>query len=602
MCGILGAYSGAQPLGSPPFTARDLDRMTHRGPDGQGWYVAPNALMGFRRLAIIDLAGGAQPLFSEDEQVVLTINGEIYNHRQIRENLRHFHTFRSRVDGEVLVHLYEDLGLHFLDFVNGMFAFALYDRRTDRIVLGRDRGGQKPLYYMQVNGELRWASEMKVLLQGRRPTVNREALHDYLRFGYVPAPLTILDGVFKLPAGHLLVADASTPILQPNLQPYWKLVYERDDRVDLPSGEADEWARALRDEFDKAVRLRLESEVPMGFLLSGGVDSAAVFAAGALSLGERTPTAFTISFMDTPIDEAHVAREVAGLYKAKHVVLGLHQNRASALEEVAGKIEEPVSTDALLPTNEVFASIAEATITTVLSGEGSDELFAGYRKFRHVAPWNPERLRPFTSPLERYLAEEEFVFRDAGDRRALLGGEPPESRRFDVIDQEAEALDPLSQMLLIEHRMRLPDRINLRLDRLSMAYSIEARAPFMDYAFMQFCASIPNCLKTRQDTDKWVLRNAMRQRLPASVLDARKAPFHAPAHWHTSGDVGTGVLGDASIHEAGLVDPDTVRRLRSGADRGDRETHEKLFSLYVLHAWYWSFCHPGKLTPTGDTP
>lgn len=595
MCGILGSFSGKGQFDTMPFWAQDLDTMMHRGPDGQGWFVDRHAVMAFRRLAIIDLVGGMQPLFSEDEQVVLTVNGEIYNYRSLRNDLAGKHRFRTNVDSEVLIHLYEEYGLEFLDHVNGMFAFAIYDRRKRRVVLGRDRAGQKPLYYQTQADGLRWASEMGALIREQRPPVCRQALSDYLRFGYVPAPLTMLDGIMKLPAGSMLIAEEERP---PELRRYWRLQYARDDRISVAPSESEEWSKELLTQVDRAVRLRLESEVPMGFLLSGGIDSASVFATGAIALGSASPSAFTVSFKGEAIDESAVAAEVARRYGATHVVLNLKESKARSLSKILAKVEEPVSTDALLPTDEVFAGISSQHITTVLSGEGSDELFAGYRKFRHASPWNQESPRSYRSPLERYLANEEFVFPDPVERKALLGGDEYDGSRFDALEQEASELDPLSQMLLIENRLRLPDRINLRLDRLSMAYSIEARSPFMDYHLMEFCTTIPNCLKTTPDIDKWILRNAMKQRLPPSVIDARKAPFHAPGRWSTESDSVEKVLGRTSVNEAGLVCADEVSRIRKKAGQPDEvAAKEKLFSLYVLHAWFWSFCRGRAASP-----
>jgi asparagine synthase (glutamine-hydrolysing) len=226
MCGILGAFSANERLVSQPFPAQSLQAMYHRGPDAQGWHVDDQAILGFRRLAILDLAGGGQPLYSEDEQVVVVVNGEIYNHRALRERLKTRHKFRTRVDGEVLVHLYEERGLEFVDELSGMFAFALHDRARRRLVLGRDRPGLKPLYYEWHDGVLRFASELKSLLIDRRPNISRTAIADYLRFGYIPAPATIFEGVHKLESGTLLIADADHA---PRTHRYWNLKFVRDD-------------------------------------------------------------------------------------------------------------------------------------------------------------------------------------------------------------------------------------------------------------------------------------------------------------------------------------------------------------------------------------
>lgn len=586
MCGILGAFSGTEAFGRTPFTAADLDRMSHRGPDGQGWFIDTNAVMGFRRLAIIDVAGGQQPLFSEDEQIVLTINGEIYNHGELRDQLKGLHRFKTGSDGEVLVHLYEDHGLKMLSDVNGMFAFALLDRRRNLVILGRDRAGKKPLYYEHRDGLLRWASEQKVLLQGRRPPINRQALNDYLRFGYVPSPLTIFQDLFKLPAATMLVAPAGK---KEHLNNYWQLNYTRDVRTTPDDSIIAQYAEALRFHLDRSVGSRLESEVPLGFLLSGGVDSSSVVASGAPRMKSGAAHAFTVSFTNESIDESSVAAEVATRYGAEHHLLNLPKSRAGALVDIFSRIEEPVSTDALLPTSEVFAGISGAQVTTVLTGEGADEIFAGYRKFLCAAPWHTQDQIQYKSALERYLSCEEFVFADNEERDSLMDGSAPGSS-FDDLECEAEDLDPLSQMLLIENRLRLPDRINPRLDRLSMAYSIEARAPFMDHKLMEFCATIPNCLLINRDREKWILREAMRERLPESVIGGRKAPFHVPDTWYTHSDDIDAVLGHDSVADCGLVNADVVQKVvarsRTTNERRDRE---KVFSLYMLHSWYRSF-------------
>ncbi|MDI1430270.1 asparagine synthase (glutamine-hydrolyzing) [Polyangium sorediatum] len=578
----MGAFSPQKPFDKLPFTTRNLDRIHHRGPDAQGFYVDDHAMLGFRRLAILDLAGGGQPLYSEDEQIVVLINGEIYNHHELRQRLADNHRFRSRVDGEVLVHLYEERGLDFVNELRGMFAFALYDRKRRRLVLGRDRAGQKPMFYQWSHGSLRFASEIKPLLQdGDKPAVSRAALAEYLRFGYVPSPRTILEGIHKLPAGSVLVADAGTT---PRTIDYWKLRFSRDDGRTVPPREAEQWCKDLRSTLSSAVKMRLESEVPMGFLLSGGVDSASVFALGVGGLDKRRAQAFTIGFRGAPIDESEAAAEVTRRYEAKHRIIHLERSEATSLDEILHRVEEPVSTDALLPTACVFEAVSRAKVTTVLSGEGSDELFAGYTKFAR-ATRDPELER--VGPLERYLRHEEFVF--TAEERATLLGEDIVDPRFDELEREARELDPLSQMLLLETRLRLPDRINLRLDRTSMAHSIEARAPFMDHGVMEFAATLPHAVRTGPNFNKHALRHAMRDALPEVVLSARKAPFHAPDTWFTDAGQDEALLGPDAIAEAGLVKPEPVQALRARARAGDRAAQERVFSLYVLHAWHRAF-------------
>ncbi|MBK9260018.1 MAG: asparagine synthase (glutamine-hydrolyzing) [Polyangiaceae bacterium] len=582
MCGILGAYSARQPFATPPFPADSLHVMRHRGPDAQGWYFDDHAVLGFRRLAILDLAGGGQPLYSEDEQIVAVVNGEIYNHHALREELKERHRFRTRVDGEVLIHLYEEKGLDFVKELSGMFGFALYDRTKRRLILGRDRPGLKPLYYEQRDGVLRFASELKPLVLGRTPKISSEAVADYLRFGYIPAPLTIFDGIKKLASGSILVIEKDG---EPRIENYWKLQFDHDATKPDASWRSGQWEEELRETLRTAVHARLESEVPMGFLLSGGVDSASVFALGAKALEGREVQAFTIGFQGDPIDETQAAGEVAHRYGATHRVMHLGRKDARTLDDVLYYVEEPVSTDALLPTASVFRAVAGAHVTTVLSGEGSDELFAGYKKFaRTVQDGTAESLRP----LERYLRHEEFVFSSSAERQALLG-EDIATDRFADLEREAEQLDPLSQMLLFEQRLRLPDRINLRLDRTSMAHSIEARAPFMDHKVIEFAARIPHSLRTGPKFNKYLLRRAMRNDLPPVVIEARKSPFHAPAAWFTNAAETDTLLQPRAIADAGMVKPEPVQALREKAAQGDTMAQEKVFSLLVLHAWHRAF-------------
>ena len=586
MCGILGSFSG-RPLPHQAVTRSDLDRLRHRGPDSEGWFEDEHAILGFRRLSIIDLSGGDQPLYGAGDGVVLTMNGEIYEHARHRRALSGRHTFRTRSDAEVLVHRYAEHGVErLLDGVNGMFGFALYDARRRRLVLGRDRAGQKPLYWTFRDGVLRWSSELKALLGDGRPAIDPQAVSDYLRFGYVPAPLTMFQGVQKLPAGCLLICEGEGA---PRIERYWQLAYpEGGDRA-VTEAEAEAWRARLREGLSAAVTRRLESEVPMGFLLSGGVDSSAVFALGA-SATEAQVRAFTIGFPGDAVDESAVAAEVAARYGAAHEVRAVRPDEAGSLSEVLFLTEEPLSTDALLPTARVFHQVSDAGITTVLTGEGSDEIMAGYRKFAAACPW-VDGAMPWPeqgSPLERYLAFEEFAFPHAADREALLGA-PVDDSRFAGLEAEAEGLDPLGQMLHFEARLRLPDRINPRLDRLSMAWSIEARAPFMDYELQELCARMPHRLRRGVHADKKLLRDSVQDLLPGSVLDTAKAPFRAPARWFVDPNVLAREISDEAVEEAGLVDVDQVRALRQRADRGARRGQEELYSLYVLHAWHRSF-------------
>jgi len=590
MCGLLGIFNNEirteKNLKLFSLDSMNLDTIRHRGPNSQGWHVEKDIIMGFRRLSIIDLAGGHQPFYSEDEKIVLMANGEIYNHKDLRKKLKH-HNFKTNSDAEVLVHLYEEKGLDFLEDVNGMFGIALFDKHLNRVILSRDRTGQKPIYYSYENGILRWGSELKTFLNDSLPQINKEAVSEYLRFGYVPAPLSMLEGIHKLPAASILIAEKGK---KPRIKNYWKVQYDPQRVLDCKSHSINEWSEELLNELTRSVGIHLESEVPMGFLLSGGVDSSTIFSLGAMEMAPNPVSAFTIGFDSSDVDETTAASETATRYRAKHMIRKLPQKETMILSNVLKIIEEPISTDALLPTAMVFDEVSKVGITTILTGEGADEILAGYRKFSYACDWidnDKDSSWNKNLPLESYLEHEEFVFPDPKERSALTG-EDVWDGRFNDIEEEAKDLDPLSQMLFIENRMRLPDRINQRLDRISMAYSIEARSPFMDHKLIEFCSHIPHQFRITNNKDKMVLRQAMKSILPESVLDASKAPFRAPDTWFINAPDFDKVLGTESILEAGMVQPDVVSHLIQ-CNSSKRSVRERLYSLYVLHKWYHAF-------------
>ena len=572
MCGILGARSLSGPL-TLRLARETLDTMQHRGPDGEGWWEDPTTQLGFRRLAIIDLAGGRQPLVNEDGRVLLTLNGEIYNHHALRAELAAEHRFSTGSDAEVVLHGYEAWGEAVFSRLRGMFAAAIVDLRRDRVVLARDRVGKKPLYFTVRGHAVYWASELRPLMSLGRPPIDREALNDYLRFGYVPAPRTLLSGVYKLPAGGMLRLEGGRVAAT-----RWAPRFGVGPRSDGADPDPEAWGEQVREALGEAVSTRLESEVPLGFLLSGGVDSASVFALGAAALN-RKAMAFTIGFDDVELDERDAAGEVARRYAADHRVRVLREDEAGDLGAVVARCEEPLATDALLPTDRVFAAVRAEGITTVLAGEGSDEIFAGYTKFLAAIRMDHDAwMRSGRGPLARYLATEEFCFPQLAQRRALLG-EVATDEGYAELEGEVAHLDPLSQMLAFEVALRLPDRINHRLDRLSMAHAIEARAPFMDPAVIDLALALPHALRHRQGQGKWILRSAMKEHLPQRVTHAKKAPFRAPDTWFVAG------LTAARVRQAGLVRPEAFEALTLAA-RYVASAREGLYNLAVLHLWH----------------
>src|SRR6185369_2645639 len=379
MCGITG-WANLDSHTPPPEGARELlhamcERMVHRGPDSEGSYVTSGIALGMRRLAIIDLVTGEQPAFNEDKSVAVVLNGEIYNYRELRTDLeKRGHTFRSASDTEVLPHLYEEYGDDMIRELNGMFAFALWDNRRRRLLIARDRFGEKPLYWGVFDNTLLFASEPKVLLAhpAVKPSLNLQALREYLSFDYVPAPLSIYEGINKLPAAHKLVVEDR----QVFTEKYWCLSYKRTEPV--PS--EDEAAQHLRELMADAVRMRLVSDVPLGVLLSGGVDSSTVAALAVQASPEAVKT-FSISFAEASFDESAYARGVAKFLGTDHHEERLSANLAANLvSEIGAWMDEPFSDPSLVPTY-LLSRFTRKHVTVALGGDGGDELFAGYQMY-----------------------------------------------------------------------------------------------------------------------------------------------------------------------------------------------------------------------------
>ncbi|HKN81862.1 MAG TPA: asparagine synthase (glutamine-hydrolyzing), partial [Pyrinomonadaceae bacterium] len=376
MCGITG-WVNIDSHAPPPDGARELlhamcERMVHRGPDSEGLFVTTGAALGMRRLAIIDLITGEQPVFNEDKSVAVILNGEIYNYRELRADLeRRGHSFRSASDTEVLPHLYEEYGDGMLGKLNGMFAFALWDTRRRRLLLARDRFGEKPVYWGLFDKTLLFASEPKVLLAhpSVKPSLNLQALRQYLSFDYVPAPLSIYEGINKLPAAHKLTLENG----RVGVERYWQLSYKTID----PAPTEDEAAEHLRALLAEAVRMRLVSDVPLGVLLSGGVDSSSVAAFAVRASSEAVKT-FSISFAESSFDESAYARGVAKFLGTDHHEERLSANLAANLVgEIGAWIDEPFSDPSLVPTY-LLSRFTRKHVTVALGGDGGDELFAGY--------------------------------------------------------------------------------------------------------------------------------------------------------------------------------------------------------------------------------
>jgi asparagine synthase (glutamine-hydrolysing) len=622
MCGIAGILTADAGRSVPaPILRRMTAALAHRGPDGDGFHVEPGLGLGHRRLAIIDLEGGRQPLFNEDGSVAIVFNGEIYNHESLRAELAaRGHLFRTRSDTEAIVHAWESWGAACLDRLKGMFAFALWDRTRQILFLARDRLGKKPLYYTWLaDGTFLFASELRGLLQ--HPAVPRRllpaAIDDYFALGYVPDPFCIYDGIVKLPAAHYLLLERRDAAATPRR--YWQPHF-----AERPRSEAEAVAE-LRDRLADSVTARLIADVPLGAFLSGGVDSSAVVATMASLRGDPIAT-FTIGF-DGEEDETPFAAAVARRYHTNH-----RTERVGAIDyidaarEQAAMFGEPFADSSSVPTHRVSV-MARQNVTVALSGDGGDELFAGYRRYRwhriteavraHMPA--PARRRLFAQ-LARIYPKLDFAPRwlrakytlteisldsalgyyrmlckvhDAERRRlysrpflgAVDGHEP--SRRIAALMADSGSDDPVQQAQYADINLYLVGDILTKVDRASMATSLEVRAPLLDHEFVEWALSLPSSLTLRRGGGKYVLKRAMAGRVPDANLHRAKQGFATALAGRFRGPgearVRARLLGEA-MRDCGLFDVSALARLID-AHAGGRDHSAAIWSLLVFEGF-----------------
>ena len=562
MCGITG-FSGTG-------TEADLRIMsaalTHRGPDGQGVHVDTRFRVGLghERLVVIDPQGGHQPMWNEDHTVAVVFNGEIYNARELRAELVGYgHRFSSdHSDTEVLVHGYEQWRHELPIRLNGMFAFAVFDARDGKMFLARDRFGEKPLYYTRRPGLFAFASEISALL--RHPSITREldprGVQKLFAYGYIPAPRSAIKGISKLPAGWTIQHDCRTE--ETTTRPFWRFRLEPDDSItDRDEPRLVEELRAL---LMTSVRRRLESDVPLGIFLSGGLDSSAVLACAAALVPAKDLSTFTVGFTERSHDESDAAADLARTFGTRHHSSRLDLDAAYALmTDVVGRLDEPLADPSLIPTY-LLCRYARQSVTVALSGDGGDELFAGYDPFLALAPSDVySRLVP--PPLHQWIRRladhiphgSGYMTWDFRVRRALSGLSYPrqywnpvwmapieprameeyfddpmpiEELYEDAIDvwQAGASTDMLSRTLEYFTTMYLQNDILTKVDRASMMVSLESRAVFLDVDLVDFCRSLPNRWKFRRGTRKYLLRRALEGLVPSDVLKRRKQGFSPP--------------------------------------------------------------------------
>lgn len=623
MCGIVGILNLAS---EQPVTAAPLERMaatlTHRGPDDAGTHIDPHGRcgLGFRRLSIIDVVGGHQPIANEDESVWLVFNGEIYNFHTLRKELEAGgHVFRTQTDSEVIVHLYEEHGEACFERLAGMFAIAIWDQRHHRLVLARDRFGKKPLTYGVFDGRLVFASEAKAILalNGVARKLNPQALHQYLVFQYVPAPHSIYRGFHKLLPGHCVSIDAGATRI-PASQPYWQL------RIGHFSGSYADALAELDWRLREAVRRRLISDVPLGAFLSGGVDSSIVV--GLMRELDVSPLrTFSIGFADARYDETQYARQVAELYATEHHEHIVTPSAREILDTLAYHYDEPFADSSAIPTYYV-AQWARREVTVALTGDAGDEAFGGYDRYRAAQlaaalDWLPETLRRACASPARWLPRgaprtlSRKVYRFATavgapaarrymnwvqifDPSQLAEGYTPEFRRQVAIEGPTtwfESLydgvegSPAARAIYADLHSYLPYDLLTKVDIASMACSLECRSPLLDHELVEFAVSLPIEWRVRRRGGKRILKDWARARLPAAVLDRPKMGFSVPVGEWFRGELQDllrdSLLGPGSF-SAEIFRTSWLHKLVEGHLSG-RENHEHaLWTLLMLEQWH----------------
>jgi asparagine synthase (glutamine-hydrolysing) len=625
MCGICGIVSVTSPQ---PIDEDALLKMTqvmkHRGPDEQGIYRDEYVGLGSRRLSIIDLAGGRQPIANEDESMWIVYNGEIYNYRELRTYLqKRGHTFRTRTDTEVILHLYEEFGIDCVQHLNGIFALAIWDTLRKEIILARDRMGVKPLYYTETANQLIFGSEMKVLLT--HPCVKRDidliSLSEYLSFEYVPSPRTILRNICRLEPGHILRYSAHGL----HIQKYWNINLARSES--RPPVHWRDYASSLHATLKSSVRQELVSDVPVGVLLSGGIDSSAV-AALMVELYPGIVDSFSIGFEEASFDESPYARLVSEHLGTRHNELILtSQMVAEMVPSITDFLDEPLGDSSLIPT--YFLSLfARGYVKVVLGGDGGDELFAGYPTlvahrlidyYERIVPWKV-RANIVPNILDWMPVSFSNISFDFRVRRFLSGrGVPLQARHHrwlgSFIDEEKSLLlqdwlkpvlrdtytqaylharecevhQPLNQVLYGDMKMYLEGDILFKVDRASMAASLEVRVPFLNREMVRFAAELPLELKLHRLTTKYLLKKSMERILPREIVKRPKKGFNMPvAHWLTNElrDLTLDMLSEERITRQGFFNYAYVKCLLDEHFSRKRDNRKLLWTLLVFQLWH----------------
>ncbi|WP_028575408.1 asparagine synthase (glutamine-hydrolyzing) [Desulfonatronovibrio hydrogenovorans] len=627
MCGICGIFNvDGRPVAESSIK-KMASTMVHRGPDGEGVFVKGSLGLGHRRLAIIDLDTGAQPMATRDGQLQVVFNGEIYNFLELKKDLQNRgHVFQTKSDTESILHAYREWGLDFVKHLRGMFAIALWDERKKHLVLARDRIGKKPLYYLADGNKLVFGSELKAVLAapGVPRNLDHAALDCYFSYGYVPSPLSIFKQIRKLPPAHAAICSREGF----KSWRYWKLNLEPDTDY----GREEDILDQLVQLFDESVKIRMISDVPLGAFLSGGVDSSAVVASMAVQNPGFSVKTSAIGFSDKKFDELEFARKVARLYGTDHTEFIVEPDALDVIEKLVWHFDEPFADSSAIPTFYV-SRMARKKVTVALSGDGGDENFAGYAsrysmtafedKVRRKIPSffrkgvvqrigrfyprldnfpRPLRLRSFLQNIGvsadvAYFRDMSFYFRPEDKlelfrREYLRMTEDADPAEFlGGYFREAANADQLSRAQYVDMMTYLPEDILVKVDRMSMANSLEVRAPILDHVFMEYVAGLPASLKLRNSESKYIFKKMNEGRLPPEVLYRKKQGFCVPlSDWMKNG---LKQFAEDTLFSGGILnefcEQEKLQKLWQGHQQGREDNSHQIWALLMLELWHEKF-------------
>lgn len=616
MCSIVGRVEKSERETDPQILRRMADAISYRGPDEKGHYYRNGVGLEHRRLSIIDLATGNQPLKNEAEDIILVANGEIYNFRELRTRLeRQGHRFSTKSDNEVIVHLYEEEGTGCLKELRGMFAFGIWDEKKEELLLARDRLGKKPLVYAETPSSFNFASEIQALLLAPdiKKEVDRQAIDDYLTFQYIPSPRSIFSGIKKLPAGHYLTYHKK----QISLKRYWEIDFNH--KLKVPESEA---GRLVLNTLQEAVRLRMVSDVPLGAFLSGGIDSSAVV--GLMSrFSEKPVRTFSIGFSEKDYNELKYAGKVAQLFKTEHSEFMVRPDIIPILPEIVKHYNEPFGDNSAIPTYYLCAE-TKKMITVALSGDGGDENFAGYPRYQQAL--RLEKFLPLLSRLPKPLTG--IIPQNGSDRQRRIVWVLKEAQNlseagrygrwmtvFPVPEKEMlyqpsfknslyadpyqklndlwpRADNHLDKMLFSDFNLYLPDCLQVKMDIASMSHGLEVRSPFLDQKVVELTASLPADYKIRSGQSKYLLKKILKNVLPAEILKRNKMGFGVPlAVWFRNElkDYLASVILNEKALKRGYFNSGYLKKLFDEHASGRVNHANRLYLLLILEIWHQIF-------------